>query len=152
MKMCATEEVWLYSFSVFPLDNGERSGSRPDRFPHGKESPVGTGWVAEWVSHSLGIHPVVVATILSELEQVGQENIEIESRTSSPRSFALTIQVYSLKVSLSVLVPLLHIWETMVHNLADNSRVLSQPVSYIAIVTENNQRPILATFFCCHHS
>jgi hypothetical protein len=33
----------------------------------------------------------------------------------------------------------------MVHNLADTSRVLSQPVSYIATATENNQRPILVT-------
>jgi hypothetical protein len=70
----------------------------------------------------------------TEMEQ-SQENIEIEARTSNQRSFALMIQVYSLKVSLLVLVPLLHIWETMVHNLASTSRVLSQPVSYIAIVT-----------------
>jgi len=68
VKTCATEEVRLYSFLIFPLDNGEWSGSRPDRFPRGKESPVVTGWVAVWVSHSLDVHPVVVDTILSEME------------------------------------------------------------------------------------
>jgi len=73
--------------SVFPLDNGEWSGSRPDRFPHGKESPVGTGWVAEWVSNSMGIHPVVVATILNEMEQ-SQENI-VRNRITDVQSTIL---------------------------------------------------------------
>lgn len=74
VKTFAAEEVWLYSFSVFPLDNSEWSGSRPDRFPRGEDSPVGTGWVAEWVSHSLGIHPVAVAAKLIEMEH-SLENI-----------------------------------------------------------------------------
>ena len=82
MKTCGTEEARLYSFLIFPADNGVWYGSRPDRFPHGKESPVFTGWVAAWVSHSLGIHPAVVATLL-RWNRVKRTSSEIEQRTSN---------------------------------------------------------------------
>ena len=65
-KTRGTVEVWLNSFLIFALHNSEWPGSRIDRLAHGKECPVLTAWMG--VRDRLDIHPVVLATIPSDME------------------------------------------------------------------------------------
>ena len=88
MKTRATVKVRLCSCLIFPLDNGEWSGSRPDRFHHGKESPGGY-WMG--VTDSLDIYPEVAATVLSQTEQ-STENV-VRNRTTDVQSTILRFHV-----------------------------------------------------------